>query len=177
MAPHRSGALADADTGHDSPDAVAERAKRRGRMMISTSPPKVAPNTINRHQSAVYPAMAMLAGMQLDLFTTLKDGPLTGAEVAVAIGLKPKRLIPLLYALVAAKLLSVQNDRFSNTAEADIYLVRGRSSYLEDSRSAFFADVWQAMLKTAASNCSLPGRCSTIHDSRQKTWWGRTLSI
>ena len=45
--------------------------------------------------------MAMLVGMQLDVFTALKDGPFTGAEIAAAIGAKPTKLMPLLHALVA----------------------------------------------------------------------------
>jgi 2-hydroxy-4-(methylsulfanyl)butanoate S-methyltransferase len=118
--------------------------------MASPSAP-IAPDTIIRHQIAIYPAMAMLAGMQLDLFTPLKDGPLTGAEVATAIGVNPTKLVPLLYALVAADLLEVENDRFSNTREADTYLVRDRPSYLAGSRREFYADIWQALLKTSAS--------------------------
>jgi len=119
--------------------------------MASPSAPIIAADTIVRHQIAIYPAMAMLAGMQLDVFTPLKDGPLTGAEVATAIGVDPTRLVPLLYALVAADLLEVENGRFSNTGEADTYLVRGRPSYLAGSRREFYADIWQALLKTSAS--------------------------
>ena len=93
----------------------------------------------------------MLAGMQLDVFTPLTDGLLTEAEVATAIGVNPTKLVPLLYALVAANLLEVKNDRFSNTGEADTYLVRGRPLYLSGSRREFYADIWQALLKTSAS--------------------------
>jgi len=107
------------------------------------------PDTITRHELAVYPAMAMLAGMQLDVFTPLKDGPLAGAELAEAIGVKPEKLAPLLYALSAAQLLTVENGRFGNTAEADAYLVRGRPSYMGEGKRAFYADIWQALLKTA----------------------------
>jgi 2-polyprenyl-3-methyl-5-hydroxy-6-metoxy-1,4-benzoquinol methylase len=107
------------------------------------------PSTINRHEVAIYPAMAMLAGMHLDVFTPLKDGSLTGAEIAAAIGVKPAKLMPLLYALSTAELLTVENDRFSNTAEADAYLVRGRPSYMGASKRTFYSDIWQALLKTA----------------------------
>jgi hypothetical protein len=133
------------------PDVAAESDNREEKYMVSTNPPPVAPDTINRHQSAIYPAMAMLAGMELDVFTPLKDGALTGAEIAAAIGVNSRRLIPLLYALVAAELLKVQDDRFSNTPEAETYLVQGHVSYLGNSRRAYYADIWQAMLKTAAS--------------------------
>ena len=46
--------------------------------MSSSSPTMPAPITIARYEFAIYPAMAMLAGMHLDLFTLLMDGPLTG---------------------------------------------------------------------------------------------------
>jgi SAM-dependent methyltransferase len=118
--------------------------------MVPTSAPVIAPRTILRHQNSIFPPMAMLAGLQLDVFTRLKDGPLTGAEIAAAIGVQPVKLIPLLYALVAAELLTEQNDCFSNTPEADTYLVLGRPSYM-GSRQEFYADIWQALLKTAAS--------------------------
>jgi predicted O-methyltransferase YrrM len=108
-------------------------------------------SVITRNEVAVYPAMAMLAGMQLDVFTPLKDGPLTSTEIAGAIGVKSAKLAPLLYALVAADLLTVQGDRFSNTPEADAYLVKGRPTYMAGSRQLFYADIWQALLQTAAS--------------------------
>ena len=119
--------------------------------MSSSSPTMPAPITIARYGFAIYPAMAMLAGMHLDLFTLLMDGPLTGADIAVAIGVNPAKLTPLLYALVAAELLIVQDSRFSNTSEADTYLVQGRPTYMAGSKRAFYSDIWQALLKTADS--------------------------
>ena len=62
--------------------------------------------------------MAMLAGMQLELFTPLQYGPLTAAELAEALGVGPERLRLLLFALVAAGLLSEDDEHFANTAEA-----------------------------------------------------------
>ena len=41
--------------------------------MMATKP---QPETINRLFNAVYPSFAMLAGMELDLFTPLDAGPL-----------------------------------------------------------------------------------------------------
>jgi 2-polyprenyl-3-methyl-5-hydroxy-6-metoxy-1,4-benzoquinol methylase len=86
-------------------------------------------DTINKLKFAADGAFAMLAGMQLDVFTPLKNGPMTAEEVAKAIGVGPTRLRLLLYSLVTAKLLTEQNGRFSNTPEANQFLVRGSSSY------------------------------------------------
>jgi hypothetical protein len=119
--------------------------------MASANAPTTRLDTIDRHKAGIYPAMAMLAGMQLALFTALRDGPLTAAEVAAAIDVKLAKLRPLLNALVAADLLNLQNGRFSNTVEADTYLVQERPSYMAGSRRQFYADVWAGLLKTAAS--------------------------
>ena len=91
--------------------------------------PAPMPETIEKLASAVFPSFAMLAGMQLDLFTPLKDGPMSAEQLAKTLGVRPDKLNPLLYALVAAGLLTVKDDRFSNTPEAHHFLVRGRPSY------------------------------------------------
>ena len=54
------------------------------------------PDTVNKLRFGVDAAFAMLAGMQLDVFTPLGDGPKTAAEVARAIGVGPGRLRLLL---------------------------------------------------------------------------------
>jgi hypothetical protein len=72
----------------------------------------------------------MLAGMELDLFTPLKNGPLTAEEIARAAGTDLAKTTPLLYALVAIGLLKSDADRFLNSPEADQFLVRGRPDYI-----------------------------------------------
>lgn len=119
--------------------------------MTSADEPVTEPSTIDRHQAAIFPAMAMLAGMELEVFTVLKDGPLTAEEVAATINVSATKLRPLLHALVASDLLDLQHGRFGNTAEADTFLVHGRPSYMGGSRRHFYADIWAGLLKTAAS--------------------------
>jgi SAM-dependent methyltransferase len=118
-----------------------------------SAPPKpsdIKPATIYRHAFGVYPSMAMLAGMQLDVFTPLKQGPMTVEGVARAIGVDPRKLRPLLYALVNAELLTVEGDRFANTAEAQVYLVRGEPTYV-GSVHELYADLWHAALQAGPS--------------------------
>ena len=55
----------------------------------------IEPKTILRHAAAIFSPMAMLAGMQLNLFTALKDGPRTAAEIAGAAGVSAGKLGPL----------------------------------------------------------------------------------
>jgi hypothetical protein len=93
--------------------------------------------------------MAMLAGMQLDVFTPLKDGPMTAKALANALDVRPEKLRPLLYALVRAELLlKFEGDRFANTPEADAYLVRGRATYMGGTHE-FYSDLWGTALKAA----------------------------
>src|SRR4029453_14417985 len=106
--------------------------------------------TVERLAGAVYPSFAMLAGMELDVFTTLKDGPLTGRQVAATLGVDPIRLNALLYALVAAGLLAVDGESFNNTPEATQFLFRGRPDYI-GMRHHAYRRRWQTVLRTAES--------------------------
>lgn len=115
---------------------------------MATSDPQ--PDTIDKLGNAVYPSFAMLAGMQLDVFTPLKDGPMTAEQIADALDVRSAKLEPLLYALVNAELLSVDGDRFANTDESMTFLVRSSPNYL-NGREDFYRDRWNEVLKTAES--------------------------
>ncbi len=56
----------------------------------------------------------------------------------------------MLYALVVAGLLTVEDDKFANTPEADHYLVRGKASYMGGVQE-LWAGNWGRILKTAAT--------------------------
>jgi ubiquinone/menaquinone biosynthesis C-methylase UbiE len=112
---------------------------------MTNVPPR--PETIEKLANAVYPSFAMLAGMQLDLFTPMKDGPMSAEQLAEALGVRPDKLKPLLYALVVAGLLTVKDDRFSNTPETNHFLVRGRPTYRGGTHEGFLRR-WNAALKT-----------------------------
>jgi SAM-dependent methyltransferase len=106
------------------------------------------PTTIQQLATTVYPSFALLAGMQLDVFTPLKDGPLTAAQVAAVLGVNTEKLSRLLYALVTANVLTVEGDRFANTPEARHFLVKGQPTYL-GGRHENFSETWEALLHTA----------------------------
>jgi len=115
---------------------------------VTGSPPQS--ETITRLLDAVYPSFAMLAGIELDLFTPLSDGPLTGEQLADIIGVQAVKLRPLLYALVVAELLTVEDDLFSNTDEADHHLVRGQTAYLGGLKD-LTSNNWNRLLQAAAT--------------------------
>ena len=77
----------------------------------------IEPTTIVRHANAVFGPMAMLAAMELDLFSALGDGPATAAEIAAAIDADPERLVLLLYALVSAEMLTVEDGVFEDNED------------------------------------------------------------
>lgn len=112
--------------------------------------PVLQPKTIQKLGSAAFPAFAMVAGMQLDLFTPLGTGPMDARQLAEALNVEPTKLAPLLYALVAAGLLTAEDGIFANTPEADCFLVRGKSTYF-GGRHAFYTARYQELLQTAAS--------------------------
>ena len=110
------------------------------------------PDTVNKLRFAADAAFAMLAGMQLDVFTPLKGGPMTAEDIAHAIGVGgPARLRLLLYGLVAAGLLTEHDGHFSNTSETNQFLVKGAPSYMGN-RHTLLSHRWIANLpKTAES--------------------------
>ena len=114
-----------------------------------TSPPP-QPKTISHLFDAVYPSFAMLAGLELDLFSHLATEPRTSEQLAGAMGMQAIKLRPLLYALVVADLLTVNDERFANTPEANHYLVKGKPDYL-GGLTDLTSSNWANLLKTAAT--------------------------
>lgn len=108
------------------------------------------PATIDKLEWAVWPSFAMLAGIQLDVFTIIKDSPMKVEQIAGLIGVRSDKLKPLLYTLAAVGLLTVEGGVFSNTREANHFLVKGSPSY-RGAKYELISGNWQAGLKTAES--------------------------
>jgi 2-polyprenyl-3-methyl-5-hydroxy-6-metoxy-1,4-benzoquinol methylase len=106
------------------------------------------PRTIETLAQATYPSFALQAGMELDVFTPLKDGPLEAAAVATAAGTDPAKTAQLLHALVAIGMMRYDGARFSNSPEANRYLVRGRADYI-GMRHHANRRRWESMLRVA----------------------------
>jgi hypothetical protein len=115
---------------------------------MSTTLPSRDP--IDRIRPDVIKAMAVRAALQLGVFTPLAGGPMTGGELAKALGVKPRRLELLLYQLVAADFLELRDGRFANTPMADHYLVQGSKEYYGGVHGVW-TEQFTALLKTADS--------------------------
>ena len=100
--------------------------------------PVPRPETMNKLRFAADSAFAMLAGMQLDVFTPLKGRSSRPPKILPRrLVSAPARLRLLLYSLVAAGLLIEEDGRFSNTPEANQFLVKGSPSYIGDWHATF----------------------------------------
>lgn len=111
---------------------------------------KGKPTSIAGLRASVEPALALLAGMQLGVFTALGDGELSAEEVAAELGCDAGRLSRLLYALAHIGLLDVTDGRFRNGAEAAEVLVAGKPGFVGGAHEVI-AKVWSANLNTAES--------------------------
>jgi ubiquinone/menaquinone biosynthesis C-methylase UbiE len=117
-------------------------------MTGTSAPPSRAP--IDALREAVVTPMAVRAALQLGLFTPLARGPMTAAELAEALGVRPRRLEMLLYQLVLAEFLELRDRRFGNSAMADHYLVEGRPTYIGGIHGQW-TEQFYGQMKTAES--------------------------
>jgi hypothetical protein len=108
------------------------------------------PTLIQSLQASIAPAFAMHAGALLGVFTALGDTTLTGADVARALNVDPRRLERLLYALVSTGLLEIRDTGFCNGPEAAAYLVQGKPGYIGEEHQ-LLDELWRADLLTATS--------------------------
>lgn len=129
----------------------------------TTGEPSVAGSaeTIQRLQANVPAAFAMLAGMQLELFTKLADGPRAAADLAAALGVAEEPLSRLLYALIVCGLLERREGGFANCSEASTFLVKGLPGYVGGMHE-LLDQLWRADLETARSLRS--GGPAALHD-------------
>jgi SAM-dependent methyltransferase len=116
-----------------------------------------------QHIKALFPAVAIVAAMELDVFTPLADGACqTVDELAAVLGVPTRRLRMLLDSLAANGLIVVdQSDRFTNSAVANQFLVKERPQYMGGSYE-LYRDMFATVLSTAASVRA--GTPAALHD-------------
>jgi SAM-dependent methyltransferase len=122
---------------------------------------KGKPASVAEMRASVEPALALLAGMQLGVFTAIGDGERTAQGIAAKINCDAGRLSRLLYALAHIGLLEVTDGRFRNGAEASEILVAGKPGYIGGAHEVI-SKVWSANLNTAESIRS--GKPAAEHD-------------
>lgn len=88
------------------------------------------PDTIQRLGGAFRASKAFLTAVELGVFTELARGPLSAEALAARIGIQPRASVDFFDALVALGILERDGSVYSNTPEADLYLDRGKRTYI-----------------------------------------------
>ena len=92
---------------------------------------QVTPAGIMQLAMGFMPSKTLLSAVELDLFTTLADGPLTLEALRTRIDLHARSAHDFLDALVALGLLQRDGtDRYANTAATALYLDRTKPTYV-----------------------------------------------
>jgi len=91
---------------------------------------QTTPDAIMQLGLAFWGSKALLSAVELGLFTTLAQGPLTGKELTAKLGLQPRGTTDWLDALVSLGMLERTVDEYANTAAAGLYLDRNKPSYI-----------------------------------------------
>lgn len=93
-------------------------------------PPSLTPEKILQTGFAFWPAKILLSAIEMGVFTELARGPEAFAELSGRLGLHPRAARDFLDSLVALGILERDGDRYSNTAETDLFLDRRKGSYV-----------------------------------------------
>ena len=91
---------------------------------------QTTPDAIMQLGLAFWGSKALLSAIELDLFTTLAQGPLTGEALTAKLGLQPRGTTDWLDALVSLGMLERTVDEYANTATTGLFLDRTKPSYV-----------------------------------------------
>ncbi len=96
--------------------------------------PHLDPSPILQTAFAFWSSKVLLTAVEFDLFTTLDDHRLTGAELGAKLGLHPRAIADFFDALVAMQFLERDGDgataTYSNTPAGALYLHKDSSRYI-----------------------------------------------
>jgi SAM-dependent methyltransferase len=88
------------------------------------------PEPIMRLGMGFWASKVLLTAVELGLFTELAAGPLETAAIRERLGLHGRGARDFLDSLVALGMLDRHGDAYSNTVDTDVFLDRGKPSYL-----------------------------------------------
>ncbi len=120
----------------------------------------LSPQGILEMASAFQKSRVLLTACELDLFTVVRDGGKSSAQVARALGTAERATDRLMNALCALGLLEKADGRFSNAPLASRFLVKGRPGYLAGlMHTVHLWDTWSTL-----TPCVRQGRCVAARD-------------
>jgi hypothetical protein len=88
------------------------------------------PDAILQVGMGFWGSKALLSAVELGLFTELAAGPLGAEELREKLGLHQRSAVDFFDALVALGMLRREDGRYANTPETDLFLDRGKPSYV-----------------------------------------------
>jgi O-methyltransferase domain/Dimerisation domain len=91
---------------------------------------QTTPDAIMQLGLAFWGSKALLSAVELGLFTTLAQGPLTGKELTAKLQLQPRGTADWLDALVSLGMLVRTVDEYANTPATSLFLDRNKRSYI-----------------------------------------------
>jgi len=92
--------------------------------------PDVVPDRILQLGMGFWASKTLLSAVELGLFTELAKGPATVSDLTERLGLHPRSARDFLDALVALGCLQRAGERYANAPEADLFLDKGKPSYV-----------------------------------------------
>jgi O-methyltransferase domain/Dimerisation domain len=98
--------------------------------LMTEKTPQPTPDAILQLGLAFWGSKALLTAVELGVFTTLADGPLTGKALTTKLGLQPRGTIDWLDALVSLGMLERTAGEYRNTAATGAFLDRDKPSYV-----------------------------------------------
>jgi O-methyltransferase domain/Dimerisation domain len=101
-----------------------------GQSLIEQSQASPTPDRILQLGLAFWGSKTLLSAVELGLFSELANGALTMNELGERLGIHPRARRDFLDALVALGMLTREGERYANTVETDVFLDRGKASYL-----------------------------------------------
>jgi O-methyltransferase domain/Dimerisation domain len=101
-----------------------------GQSLIEQSQASPTPDRILQLGLAFWGSKTLLSAVELGLFSELANGALTMNELGERLGIHPRARRDFLDALVALGMLTREGERYANTVETDLFLDRGKASYL-----------------------------------------------
>ncbi|MBB5158021.1 methyltransferase [Saccharopolyspora phatthalungensis] len=100
------------------------------------------PDRILQLGLSFFGSRALLSAVELGVFTELADGPVTGERLRSRIGLHPRGARDFLDALVAMRVLDREDGKYSNSPDAQRFLVRGHEEYIGGSLEMAASRLW-----------------------------------
>ena len=91
--------------------------------------PRLDTTRLQKMAQAYWESAALMAAVELEVFTAIAHGQDTIASVAKAVGISERNAERLLTVLVAMTLLTRDGDRFANAADVERFLVQDSDRY------------------------------------------------